>query len=146
MLQEAETDGDQSATASRIVSRFREAKQQIPGLGHPIHKTVDPRTPKLFALAAENGFSGRYVALMELIGVEASRSAGRPLPVNATGAIGAIASELELSWRICRGLAVMARAIGLVAHINEEMQEPLAAEIWSRVDDESSSHNRPSTD
>jgi citrate synthase len=146
MLQEAETEGDQRAAAHRIVSRFREAKQQIPGLGHPVHKTVDPRTPKLFALAAENGFSGRYVALMELIGVEASRSAGRPLPVNATGAIGAIASELELSWRVCRGLAVMARAIGLVAHINEEMQEPLAAEIWSRIDDESSSHNRPSTD
>ena len=59
---------------------------------------------------------------------------------------GAIASELELPWRVCRGLAVMARAIGLVAHINEEMQEPLAAEIWSRIDDESSSHNRPSTD
>jgi citrate synthase len=146
MLQEAETEGDQSAAANRIVSRFREAKQQIPGLGHPVHKTVDPRTPKLFALAAENGFSGRYVELMELIGVEASRSAGRPLPVNATGAIGAIASELEFPWRVCRGLAVMARAIGLVAHINEEMQEPLAAEIWSRIDDESSSHNRPSTD
>jgi citrate synthase len=146
MLQEAGTEGDQSAAANRIVSRFREAKQQIPGLGHPVHKTVDPRTPKLFALAAENGFSGRYVELMELIAVEASRSTGRPLPVNATGAIGAIASELELPWRVCRGLAVMARAIGLVAHINEEMQEPLAAEIWSRIDDESSSHNRPSTD
>ena len=88
----------------------------------------------------------RIIELMKLVGVEASRSAGRPLPVNATGAIGAIASELELPWRVCRGLAVMARAIGLVAHINEEMQEPLAAEIWARIDDESSSHNRPSTD
>lgn len=146
MLQEAQSDGDQRALAGTIVSRFRETKQQIPGLGHPVHKAVDPRTPKLFALAAENGFSGRYVHLMELIGEEASRATGRPLPVNATGAIGAIASELELPWRVCRGLAVMARAIGLVAHIQEEMQEPLAAEIWARIEDESSSHNRPSTD
>ena len=146
MLQEAEHAGDQRALAGAIVGRFREKKQQIPGLGHPVHKTVDPRTPKLFALAADNGLSGRYVELMKLVGEEASRTFGRPLPVNATGAIGAIASELELPWQVCRGLAVMARAIGLVAHIQEEIQDPLAAEIWSRVDDESSSHVRPSTD
>jgi citrate synthase len=146
MLQEAERGGDQQAIAGAIVSGFRERKQQIPGLGHPVHKTVDPRTPKLFALAAENRLSGRYVELMNLVGEEASRTFKRPLPVNATGAIGAIASELELPWQVCRGLAVMARAIGLVAHIQEEIQDPLAAEIWARVDDESSSHVRPSTD
>jgi citrate synthase len=145
-LQEGLPAGGLRALATGIVSRHREAKQTIPGLGHPVHKAVDPRTPKLFALAAENGLSGRHVELMELVGEEASRSYGRPLPVNATGAIGAIASELEISWQVCRGLAVMARAIGLVAHIQEEMQEPLAAEIWSRTDDESSSHSRPSTD
>jgi len=146
MLQEAQPNSDQRAAASTIVSRFRENKQQIPGLGHPVHKMVDPRKTKLFALAAENGFSGPHVELMELVGEEATRAYGHPLPVNATGAIGAIASELDIPWRICRGLAVMARAIGLVAHIQEEMEEPLAAEIWSRVDDESSSHSRPSTD
>jgi citrate synthase len=146
MLQEAQPNSDQRAVASTIVSRFRENKQQIPGLGHPVHKMVDPRTTKLFALAAENGFSGPHVALMELVGEEASRAFGRPLPVNATGAIGAIASELELPWRVCRGLAVMARAIGLVAHIQEELQDPLAAEIWSRIEAESSSHFRPTTD
>jgi len=57
-----------------------------------------------------------------------------------------IAGELGLPWRTCRGLAVIARAIGLVAHIQEETEEPLAAEIWSRIEDESSSHIRPSTD
>jgi citrate synthase len=36
----------------------------------------------------------------------------------------------------------MARAIGLVAHIQEEIQDPLAAEIWNRVEDESSEHLR----
>jgi hypothetical protein len=40
----------------------------------------------------------------------------------------------------------MARAIGLVAHLQEEMQEPLAAEIWSRIEGESSSHQRPGSD
>jgi citrate synthase len=94
-------------------------------------------------VAAENGFSGRYVELMQLVSEEATRSYRRQLPVNATGAIGAIASELDIPWQVCRGLAVMARAIGLVAHVQEEMREPLAAEIWSRVEEETSDHLRP---
>ena len=80
--------------------------------------------------------------LIELVSEEASRVFGRPLPVNATGAIGAIAGELELPWQVCRGLAVMARAIGLVAHLQEEAAEPLAAEIWERVEEEASEHLR----
>jgi citrate synthase len=131
MLQEGQS-------AEAIVSSHREAGRPIPGLGHPIHKPIDPRTPRLFAIAADNGFSGRFVQLMEAISAEATRSYGRELPVNATGAIGAIASELEIPWRVTRGLAVMARAIGLVAHVQEELEEPLAAEIWSRIDEESS--------
>ena len=76
---------------------------------------------------------------MQEISAEASSSTGRDLPVNATGAIGAIAGELDIPWQVSRGLAVMSRAIGLVGHIQEELQEPLAGEIWSRVDEESSS-------
>ena len=145
-LEEAAPDADLKAMASRIISDQRARKQPIAGLGHPVHKPVDPRTAKLFEVAAENGLSGRYVELMQFVGEEATRSYGRSLPVNATGAIGAIASELEIPWRVCRGLAVLARAIGLVAHLQEEMEEPLAAEIWSRIEGESSSHLRPATD
>jgi citrate synthase len=130
---------DLEGLARQVVATYKERKRPIAGLGHPIHKPVDPRTAKLFALASENGFSGRFVKLMQAISAEAGRSYGRELPVNATGAIGAIASELAIPWRVSRGLAVMARAIGLVAHIQEEIDEPLAAEIWSRIDEESSS-------
>jgi citrate synthase len=137
---------DLEALATRIVSDHKASKQPIAGLGHPVHKPVDPRTAKLFEVATENGLSGRYVELMKLVGDEATRAFGRELPVNATGAIGAIASELGIPWRVCRGLAVMARAIGLVAHIQEEVEEPLAPEIWSRIETESSSQNRPGTD
>jgi citrate synthase len=147
MLQEAVAgapNGDLNELARGIVARQRELKRPVPGLGHPVHKPVDPRTQRLFDVAAENGFSGRYVALVQLVGEEATRRLGRPLPVNATGAIGAIASELELPWQVCRGLAVMARAIGLVGHLQEEQREPLAGEIWARVEQEASEHLRPS--
>jgi citrate synthase len=133
---------DLRSIARHVVSRHRADKRLIAGLGHPVHKPIDPRTPRLFEVASENGLSGRYVQLMELISEEAGHSYARELPVNATGAIAAIASELEIPWRVCRGLAVMARAIGLVAHIQEEIQDPLAAEIWRRVEEESSEHLR----
>jgi citrate synthase len=145
-LQEAPSSGDLRAIARQIVESHRAAQHVIPGLGHPVHKAADPRTKRLFALAAENGFAGRHLELMELISKEATAVYGRELPVNATGAIAAVASEMEIPWRICRGLAVMARAIGLVAHLQEEIEEPMAHEIWSRVEEEASSEAAPERD
>jgi citrate synthase len=147
MLQEAladePPDADLAAVAARVVAERRQAERLVAGLGHPIHTGGDPRVPALLRVAAENGFSGRYVRLMEAVGEETARATGRSLPINATGAIGAIASELEIPWQVCRGLSVMARAIGLVAHLQEELTEPLATEIWTRVEEEASEHNRP---
>lgn len=144
MLTEALADGetDLDAAATAIVAGFRERKQLVPGLGHPFHKPIDPRTPRLFEIADENGLSGRHVDLMQRVGAEATRVSGRELPVNATGAIGALTCELGLPWRMVRGLGVMARAIGLVGHILEECEQPLAIELWQRADDEASAHLR----
>jgi citrate synthase len=142
ILQEAPPEEDLRATANRVVDSYREKKEIIPGLGHPVHKPIDPRTARLFELASTHGFAGRHVQLMELIAEEATRAYRRDLPVNATGAIAAIASEMEFPWRITRGLAVMARAIGLVAHLQEEMEEPMAGEIWSRTEEEASGDSR----
>jgi citrate synthase len=135
-------DAELRAVARAIVSVHRAAGRPVPGIGHPVHKGSDPRTVRLFALAAEHDCSGRYVALMEAVAEEASAAHQRHLPVNATGAIGALASELDIPWRVSRGLAVIARAIGLVAHVQEEIADPIAAEIWSRVEDEASEHLR----
>jgi citrate synthase len=135
--------GDPAARAREVVRRHRDERRPIPGIGHPMHKGVDPRVPRLLEVAAANGLNGPHVELMLAIGEEATAALRRPLPVNATGAIGAIASELEIPWQVCRGLAVMARAIGLVAHLQEELAEPMAAEIWTRVEEEASDHLRP---
>lgn len=138
MLQEAPSGGDPRDVAREIVAGYRTRKEIIPGLGHPIHKQADPRTVRLFELAEANGFDGPQIRLMELIAEEAKTAYGRELPVNATGAIAAVAGEMGIPWRITRGIAVMARAIGLVAHVQEEMDEPMAAEIWARSEEEAS--------
>jgi citrate synthase len=147
MLREAIPDrakpGDADALAKDIVARFRAAKKIIPGVGHPLHKDGDPRTPRLFQLAAENGFDGPYVKLMQAVSRQAEAASGRRLPINATGAIGAIACEMDLPQPVVRGIGVMARAIGLVAHLLEESRQPIAREVWERVEHEASAHLRP---
>jgi citrate synthase len=125
---------DLTELAANIVENHRRRGLALPGIGHPKHKPVDPRAERLFEIAAEEGFNGRYCRLMRTISAEACRSYDRVLPVNATGAIGALASELGIDWRITRGLGVMARSVGLVAHLLEEMGNPIAQAIWNRVD------------
>jgi len=114
-----------------------DAMKRVPGLGHPLHKPVDPRTQRLFEIARETGHYGKYCKRMEEL------AKARKLTLNATGAIGALACELGLDWKIVRGLGVMARAIGLVGHILEETRDPMATEIWDRVDEEASAHLKP---
>ena len=139
-LKDAGDNPDYAALANTIVDDYAARKAIIPGIGHPIHKPVDPRVPVLFRIAAENGFSGRYVALMQAVHAEAQSRTSKVLPMNATSAIGAIACELGIDARVVRGLGVMARAVGLVSHILEEARNPMAAEIWHRVEDDATAH------
>ena len=128
-----EKTADVKALAQQIVAN----NKRIPGLGHPIHKPVDPRTVRLFEIARQAGFYGRFCQIIE----EVSRL--KNLTLNATGAIGALACELGLDWRAVRGLGVMARAVGLVGHLLEESRQPMAEEVWYRIEEEASAHLRP---
>lgn len=141
-IPDRENPGDPRKLAAKIVADLLAAKVQIPGIGHPVHKPIDPRTPRLFEIAKQNGFHGPYIELMREISAETERMTRKALPVNATGAVGAIACELGFDWRICRGLGVIARAIGLVGHILEESRRPVAAEAWHLIEREATSHIR----
>lgn len=126
------------ADAEKILRRHR----IVPGLGHPIHKPIDPRTRRLFTIARATRFHGHYVELMRLVARRAAKATGKPMPINATGAIGAICCEMELPPEACRGIGVMARAVGLVGHVIEEMRQPLGREVWRRVEEEATAHAR----
>src|SRR5687767_10361785 len=39
-----------------------EGLRRVPGLGHPVHKPVDPRAERILELADERGVSGKHVA------------------------------------------------------------------------------------
>lgn len=136
-------DTDLDELARTIVAGYRERGAIVPGIGHPIHKPIDPRTPRLFEIGRENGFDGRYVELVQKVSAEASERSGKDLPVNATGAIGALSCELGFPWTVIRGFGVMARAIGLVGHILEESVQPMARQVWMDAEEQSSRHARP---
>jgi citrate synthase len=124
---------------ARMLSENADVDQmkRVPGLGHPLHKPVDPRTVRLFQIARETGFYGKYCERMEEIGRK------KNLVVNATGAIGALACELGLDWRAVKGLGVMARAIGLVGHLLEEARQPMAEAVWHQIEEQASKHLKP---
>ena len=127
----------ENSTVSEAAKAIVAKNQKIPGLGHPLHKPIDPRTVRLFEIARETGFYGKFCELIEAVGKK------KNLVVNATGAIGALACELGLDWKAVRGIGVMARAVGLVGHLLEESRQPMAEEVWLRIEEEASSHLKP---
>lgn len=115
---------DKSATemATLILDDLEEQGQQLPGFGHPIHRPVDPRTVKLFEIAKELGFYKKNSELISEISRQFNERKGRPITLNAVGAIGAILADMDFDRRVMRSFAVAARAVGLVAHIVEEIE------------------------
>src|SRR4051794_39581706 len=61
-------DAGWDALALAAVTRTRAAGRFVPGLGHPVHKVEDPRTPVLIAIADEEGLRGPHLRLFEAIG------------------------------------------------------------------------------
>lgn len=131
-----ETAGDAESYCRDVVETHRQERRALPGFGHPIHKPDDPRPPRLFAIAAEAGCEGRYIALLQTLGAALDRSAGRHLTINATGAIAALLLEIGLPAESLRGIAVVSRAGGLVGHLLEERATRSGRAIWQMVDGE----------
>lgn len=119
--------------AEELVDRRVEAGDRIPGLGHRVYDDEDPRAATLFGLAEERGVAGTYVEKYRAIR-DAFAERKVPLVVNVDGAIAAVMSDMGWDWRLGKGLFVMARTPGLVAHVHEEMgEEPFRREYGDYV-------------
>ena len=120
--------------ALAAVTRTREAGRYVPGLGHPVHKTQDPRTAVLIAIAEEEGLRGPHLRLFEAIGRVHEEVLGRRLPLNGAGVCGAALADLGLPVELLRGFALLARAAGLLGHLAEERRRPIAMQAYLSVD------------
>jgi citrate synthase len=127
-------DAGWDALALAAVRRAREDGRLIPGLGHPVHKVTDPRTPVLFRIAAEEGTFGPHLRLFEAIGRVHPQVLGRTLPLNGAGTCGAALADLGLPPDLLRGFALLARAAGLLGQLAEERRRPLGMDMYLTVD------------
>lgn len=98
----------------------------VPGLGHRFHP-VDPRAPRLIELtrdfAARGIVSGRFADIAEAIEAEVARRKGKKIPLNIDGATAVIYGELGFPPPLTRGLFVLSRSVGILAHAWEQSQE-----------------------
>lgn len=122
------------AVAREAVGAARAAGRLVPGLGHPVHKNGDPRTPVILRIAEEEGLRGPHLRLFEAVGRVHPEILGRTLPLNGAGVCGAALADLGFSPEILRGFALLARTAGLLGHLAEEREHPIAARIYESVD------------
>ncbi len=107
---------------------------RVPGLGHPIHKLQDPRTPRIYAIAEEGGLLGVNLRLLRLVAAAHAEATGKALPINGAGVAGAALADLGFPAGIVRGFALLARTAGLVGHLAEERSHPLGMPLYREID------------
>ncbi|GAA3594218.1 citryl-CoA lyase [Nonomuraea rosea] len=127
-------DAGWDALALETVRARREERKLIPGLGHHVHKDGDPRTPRMFRIAEEEGLYGPHLSLFAAIGRVHPQVLGRTLPLNGAGVCGAALADLGLPLELLRAFALLARTAGLIGQLAEELRSPVANDIFLSVD------------
>lgn len=110
------------SSPGEIVSSRIQAGEKIPGLGHKVYDEEDPRASKIFEKAEELGIAGKAVEKIRSI-QQAFASEKVELVINVDGAIAAVMSDLGWGPELGKGLFIIARTPGIVAHVREEMDE-----------------------
>jgi len=123
---EAGAAGDLVAAAIAVIRRRIDAGEKIvPGFGHRFHP-VDPRTAPLFALVAKavaaGVVSGRFAAIGHAVEEALKALKKRHIPMNIDGITAVIFCELGFEPELGRGLFVLSRSVGILAHAWEQKQ------------------------
>lgn len=107
-----------SGNAASMVSDFEKSGERLSGFGHRLY-TTDPRTERLLVLAEDLGFYGKFVKFAVEVESELSKGA-KKLPLNIDGIFAALLLEMGFNPKVGKGIFIIARTPGLVAHVVEE--------------------------
>ena len=115
--------GDGSAAAEVVAEWQARGVRYLPGFGHRFH-TRDPRRDPLLGLVEQavtdgivpGGHLRAALAVEEVL----NRGRRRPVPMNIDGATAVVYAELGFSAPLARGLFVLSRSVGILAHAWEE--------------------------
>lgn len=117
-----------------VAREKRAAGKPIPGYGHPLHKPLDPRAERMIALARQRGVAGRGVDCATRLTGAVARAWGKPLPMNVSMSIAATLRDLDVPAALVRGVPILARTAGLIAHLGEEAQTPIGFYMASQAE------------
>jgi citrate synthase len=119
-LGRARRDGlEIDAVAAQIVDEAQAAHRRLPGFGHRVHATADPRVAVIFGLAEDARRAGDGIRLVRAI-ERAFADRGKPLPLNIDGALAAVLHDLGFPSQMGSLLFIIARVAGLSAEVLEE--------------------------
>jgi citrate synthase len=113
------------AAATKLIGEYRVGKRAIPGYGHPLHKSADPRAQRLLQVGVEAGCAGRYADIALAVERLLPSLVGRPLALNVSGAIAAVLLDAGYPLLALKGVPILARTASLIAHLLEEQQRPI---------------------
>ena len=113
------------AAALEVMQGWRAAGRSIPGYGHPQHKERDARVSALFGVARDAGTDLRFVAIAEAAEAAIPRVLGKDLKLNVSGAIPAVLLGAGFPVQALKGVPILARTAGLIAHLYEEIGQPI---------------------
>jgi citrate synthase len=117
--------GDLKATAIAVIQEYRAAKRAIPGYGHPLHKDYDPRALRLFDIGKQALGGGKHMEIADLVMRVLPEVVGKQLAVNVSGAIPAVLLDAGYPLGALKGVPLLARTAGLIAHLLEEQTRPI---------------------
>jgi citrate synthase len=117
--------GDLRAAAKAVLADLRSRRQSIAGYGHPEHKERDPRVDALFTVSQQAGGGQRYVEIAKVVEDLIPEIVGKPLKLNVSGAIPAVLLGVGFPVNALKGVPMLARTASLIAHLNEELDDPI---------------------
>jgi citrate synthase len=117
---------DLVAAAAAVLAKHRaEGEKIMPGFGHRFHP-VDPRVAPLYALLqraqAKGTIGGRFAAIGRAVGAALEAHKGKPIPMNIDGITAVVFCELGFEPELGRGLFILSRSVGILAHAWEQKQ------------------------
>ena len=98
----------------------------IPGFGHRFHP-IDPRSVKLIPMVEEAAragvINGKFAAIGRQVEATLEARKGKRIPMNIDGATAVIYAELGFAAELGRGLFILSRSVGILAHAWEQYQQ-----------------------